>query len=60
MSELTDKATEERVYSTERLLKSKHLAGYQRDFAKAILTETVYSVSGAKAALDAALGKRSD
>lgn len=41
-----------RKYPTERLLRSRHLAGYQKDFAKAILTEPAYSISEAKAVLD--------
>lgn len=42
----------DRKYPTERLLRSRHLAGYQKDFAKAILTEPAYSISEAKAVLD--------
>ncbi len=45
----------EKEYATEKLLKSKHLAGYQRDFAKAILTKSRYTVKEAQAALDAVL-----
>ncbi len=45
----------DRKYPTEKLLGSRHLAGYQKDFAKAILTEPAYSISEAKAALDKAL-----
>lgn len=45
----------EKKFSTERLLKSKQLAAYQPDFARAVLTEPAYSVSGAKRVLDAAL-----
>ena len=41
-----------RKYPTERLLRSSHLAGCQKDFAKAILTEPAYSISEAKAVLD--------
>ena len=44
-------------YPTSKLLKSKHLAGYQRDFARVILTEPEYSVEEARAALDAVLGR---
>lgn len=40
---------------TESLLKSKALAGYQIDFARAILTESEYTVDEAKAALDKVL-----
>jgi len=45
----------EKEYPTEKLLKSSHLAGYQRDFAKVILTEPKYTISEAKAVLDKAL-----
>lgn len=45
----------EKQFPTEKLLKSKQLAGYQPDFARVILTEPAYSVSGAKEALDKAL-----
>ncbi len=44
-------------YSTEKLLKSKALRGYQPDFAKVILTKPEYSIEEARAALDAELGK---
>lgn len=46
---------EEKKYPTEKLLKSRHLQGYQRDFAKVILVEPEYTISGARATLDAAL-----
>lgn len=42
-------------FSTEKLLKSKALSGYQPDFAAAILTEEEYTIEDAKSALDAAL-----
>lgn len=42
-------------YSTERLLRSKALAEYQPDFARAILTEPEYTIEEAKAAIDAVL-----
>lgn len=45
------------VYTTEALLKSKALADYQQDFARVILTESEYTIEGAKAALDKALKK---
>lgn len=45
----------EKRYLTEKLLKSKHLSGYQPDFARVILTEPAYSISEARAALDKAL-----
>lgn len=43
---------------TESLLKSKALSGYQIDFARAILTESEYTVDEAKAALDKVLGEK--
>ena len=43
---------EEKKYSTEKLLKSRHLAAYQPDFARAILVEPAYSIPGAKKLLD--------
>lgn len=52
-------AKKEKAYKTERLLRSKALAGYQPDFARAILVEEFYTISDAKAALDAVL-KRGD
>ena len=42
---------------TAKLLKSKALAGYQKDFAKAILTEPEYSLDDAIRTLDKALNK---
>jgi hypothetical protein len=39
------------------LLRSKALAGYQKDFARVILTAPEYTVKEAKAALDAVLKK---
>ena len=44
-------------YSTEKLLRSKSLAGYQKDFARVILTKPEYTIEEAKAALDAVLKK---
>ena len=44
-------------YQTERLLKSKALAGYQPDFAWAILKVDSYTITEARAALDAVLKK---
>ncbi len=44
-------------YQTERLLRSKALAGYQKDFAKVILTKPEYTLEEARAALDAVLKK---
>lgn len=37
----------EMVYPTDKLLKSRYLAGYQQDFARAILTEKEYSLKEA-------------
>ncbi len=45
----------EKKYPTEQLLKSRALAGYQRDFAKVILKEPGYTVAEAQAALDEVL-----
>ena len=47
----------EPVYQTERLLRSKALAGYQQDFVRVILTKPEYSIAEAKAAIEAALEK---
>ena len=47
----------EAVYQTERLLKSKALAGYQQDFARVILTKPFYTITEAREALDAVLKK---
>lgn len=46
---------EEKKYPTSKLLKSKHLVGYQRDFAKVILTKPEYTISEAKGVLDRVL-----
>ena len=51
----TSQPAKEKRYPTEKLLKSKHLAGYQKDFAKAILNEPAYFIKDAKLALDTAL-----
>lgn len=50
----------ERMFPTETLLKSKELADYQPDFARVILTEPAYSLSGAKVVLDKALKGKDD
>lgn len=42
----------EKTYPTEALLKSKALAGYQPDFARALLTKSAYTVREAKDVLD--------
>ena len=39
-------------YPTAQLLKSQTLAGYQRDFAKVLLTKPEYSVQEAQSILD--------
>jgi hypothetical protein len=44
-------------YTRERLLTSKALKEYQRDFATVILTDKEYTINEAKAVLDAALKK---
>ena len=43
---------EEKKYSTEKLLKSRHLAAYQPDFARVILTEPEYTIEEARKLLD--------
>ena len=48
---------EEKKYPTKKLLKSRHLAGYQRDFAKVILTKPGYSISEAVETLDMSFKK---
>ena len=40
------------MYPTEKLLKSKQLAGYHPDIAKAILVDPAYSIPGANKLLD--------
>ncbi len=45
----------EKKYPTEKLLKSKALAGYQQDFARAILVKPEYTIAEAKAILDKVL-----
>jgi hypothetical protein len=52
-----DNTTNEIKYTRERLLTSKALKGYQRDFAAVILTDKEYTINEAKAVLDAALKK---
>lgn len=42
----------EKTYPTAALLESKALSGYQRDFAKALLTKPAYTIREAKAILD--------
>lgn len=42
----------EKTYPTEALLNSKALAGYQQDFARALLTKSAYTVREAKDVLD--------
>ena len=51
------KSKDEIRYPTEKLLKSQALAGYQEDFARAILTKKEYAISEAKAAIDKQLKK---
>ena len=45
----------EKSKPTDKLLRSRHLAGYQRDFARVVLKEPAYTLSGAKEALERAL-----
>lgn len=45
----------EKKYPTAKLLESKALAGYQIDFARAILNKPEYTVKEAEKALDAVL-----
>lgn len=42
----------DRKYPTNKLLKSKQLSGYQPDFAKAILTDSEYSIKEARRELN--------
>lgn len=42
-------------YPTEKLLKSRHLAEYQRDFAGVLLKEKEYTIAEARNILDKAL-----
>ena len=55
VSKKTTKKTEEKKYSTEKLLKSSRLAAYQPDFARVILKEPEYTISEAVDALETAL-----
>ncbi len=53
MAAKTEKTVESAVrYPTAQLLESKALAGYQRDFAEALLTKPEYTLQEAKAVLD--------
>lgn len=51
------KDNEDIKYTREMLLKSEALGDYQKDFAAVILTKETYTLSEAKAALDAVLKK---
>lgn len=42
----------EKTYPTEDLLNSKALAGYQKDFARALLVKPAYTLREAKQILD--------
>lgn len=44
-------------YQTEILLHSRALSGYQRDFARVLLTRPEYTTEEAKAELDQFFGK---
>lgn len=46
------KTKTEKTYPTGALLESKALAGYQPDFARAILTKNTYTVREAKEVLE--------
>ena len=50
----------EKTYPTEALLQSKALAGYQKDFARALLPKSAYSLREAKQILDKFFNKRGD
>ena len=51
----------EPLYSREMLIKSKALREYQQDFMTVILTEPYYTMSDAKAAIEAVLhGERKE
>ena len=50
----------EKTYPTEALLQSKALAGYQKDFARALLPKSAYSLREAKQILDKFFIKRGD
>lgn len=49
---------DDKKYRTEKLLCSKHLEGYQPDFARAILTEPEYTIRDARRILDKKLGRK--
>lgn len=48
----------EPLIRTDLLLKNKEFAGYQKDFARAVLTEPAYTKSGARRALDKAMERK--
>ena len=53
------KATDHDVkYVTEWLIRSKALAGYQKDFVRVILTKPEYTIAEAKAAIEAVLNSK--
>lgn len=45
------------LYKTDELLKSKTISGYQKDFAKALLVKSEYTMEEAKKVLDNFFGK---
>lgn len=51
-SKKTVQESKEKRYATDKLLKSKHLADYQPDFAMVILTGSEYTIEEAKKILD--------
>ncbi len=54
-AQTSQRKKQEKSYPTDKLLRSRHLAGYQRDFARVVLKEPAYTLSGAKEALERAL-----
>jgi len=46
----------DKIYPTEDLLASQELAGYQKDFARALLSEPAYSLREAKEILNKFFG----
>lgn len=47
-------------YKTDVLLNSKAFSGYQKDFARALLTEPEYTLEEAREVLDHFFGKEGD
>ena len=57
MEELKETEKKVKKYPTEKLLESKHLKGFQKDFAKVLLIEKEYSIEEAKTLLENAMKK---